>query len=145
MDALGMLALGLFIGSVVTIGIQATRDWSNLAKVLSTIFSAALAGTVFTFIEFLGGSKLGNALFYYPVGLLLGLMWGYARAALANVQAEHGNARTLGWLHLAGLFGCTLVVIALLFSPSLRGKLPNASDHSQAPNRAETSSTRPGG
>jgi len=124
MEALGMLALGTFVGSVIATGIRKTQDWSDLQKVLTTLISAALAGGVFTFLEYLGGNALGKALFLYPVGLLLGLAWLSAETAVANVQGANGPARVAGWLHIVGLVVITLLAVLTLLSSRFRGLLP---------------------
>jgi phosphate/sulfate permease len=124
MSYIGMLALGGFIGYVVTVGIQSVDDWSDLQKILATIISAALTGGVFSFIEFLGGNKLKDALFFYPIGLVLAMLWAYAPSALMQVQSPNNNVQLLAWLRLILAFTASLFVFAILFSPALRAKLP---------------------
>ena len=124
MSFIGMLALGIFVGSIISIGVLKTTDWSKLQGLFVTILGSALSGAVFAFINYLGGTKLGDAVFLYPLGLLLALMWAYARAAAQHIQAPDKSLRLLGWLHLVGLLIVTGATTSLLFSPSLRELLP---------------------
>jgi hypothetical protein len=122
MGTLGMTALGVFIGAVITIGIRQIKDWSKLRQLLTTLISAALAGAAFTFIQYVGESGLGTAIFFYPVGLVLGLGWANAPAAAENLRS---NKPLIGWLHIVGLAALTFFVVAVLFSPSFRSLLPS--------------------
>ena len=71
-------------------------------------------GAVFGFLSFLGGPQIGNALFMYPVGLLLGLMWFYGGIAVANIQSTNPSLRLLGWGHMLGLVTINVLVAVLL-------------------------------
>lgn len=121
MNYLGMLALGIFVGTIITVGVINTKDWTKIHGLLVTLLGAALSGAVFGFIEYLGGQSLGDALFNYPVGLLLGMMWAYVWVAARHIREGH---RLLGWLHIAGVVIVTLLALLILFSPEFRGLLP---------------------
>jgi hypothetical protein len=128
-----MLALGVFVGSIITVGVINTKDWTKLHGLLVTLLGAALSGTVFGFIDYLAaqsGQKLGDALFNYPVGLVLGMMWVYVQAAAENIKA--GN-RWLGWLHIAGVVIATAIALLILFSAPFRDLLPKSGNHSTPP------------
>jgi hypothetical protein len=71
---LGMCALGIFIGSVITYGLRKTEDWSNPGNVFSSVVGAAVAGAIFTFIKYLGGDTRPEAVALYPVGLAYGML-----------------------------------------------------------------------
>jgi hypothetical protein len=106
---LGMFCLGAFIGFVITYGLTKTTNWENPGNVFTSAISAAVAGGIFTFIEFLGGTSLGSALFLYPVGLAYG-------ALCANIRWVTGN--NVNWwiagLHI-GAFAAASVALSLLF------------------------------
>ena len=107
MQSLGMLALGTFIGWVVSYGLLQVTNWANPGNVFSAVISAAVAGGVFTFIQFLGGPNLGTALFMYPLGLAYGALC----AALIWV----GQERTLVMiLHILGFTVASALLLALL-------------------------------
>jgi hypothetical protein len=46
MQSLGMLALGTFIGWVVSYGLLQVTNWANPGNVFSAVISAAVAGVV---------------------------------------------------------------------------------------------------
>lgn len=134
MVALGMTMLGVFVGAVITIGIRQTEKWTDLQKFVTTVLTAALSGVVLAFLKGLDGS--GGAASYYPVGLVLGLVWANAPAARENVQSPARGVRTLGWLHFVGLVLLTVLVAGLLFWPDFRELLPpdvtSGGDHGTA-------------
>jgi hypothetical protein len=121
MKYLGMLALGIFVGSIITVGVINTKDWTKLQGLLVTLLGSALSGAVFGFIDYLGGPKLGDALFNYPLGLVLGMMWVYVEAAARHIREGY---RWLGWLHIAGVVIATVLTLLILFSPAFRECLP---------------------
>lgn len=119
-----MLALGLFVGFIISTGVIKTTDWTKLQGLFVTIIGSALSGGAFAFIEKLGGERLGDALFFYPIGLLLGLMWRYALAAITHIKSPDRPLQVVGWLHIIGMTLVTLFTALLLFTPSLRKLLP---------------------
>lgn len=137
MPTFGMLALGVFMGSIITFGIRGTTDWKNLEKTLGILISVAFSGGLFAFftmVQKLGGNLPGDALFMYPVGLVLGTGWVQAIAIPDLVGSEKRGVQLLGWLHAAGLVIITLMSLALLFSQSFRDQLPSATVESSARN-----------
>ncbi|MEI8573640.1 hypothetical protein U737_19415 [Methylomonas sp. LW13] len=124
MGHLGMLALGVFIGSLICIAVRKTTNWSDAAKVVVALIGAALSGTVFTFIEKILGTSLGAAMFMYPVGLAWSLVWLYADQSIEHIKSTDSNQRTAGWLHIAGIILGTIFVLLLLLSESFRALLP---------------------
>lgn len=116
-----MLALGIFVGSIITNGVIKTKDWTKLHGLLLTLLGAALSGTVFGFIDYLGGQRLGEALFNYPIGLVLGMMWVYVYAAAEHIREGY---HWLGWLHIVGVVIATVLALLILFSPAFRALLP---------------------
>ena len=124
MAYLGMLSLGAFIGTIITLATLSTTNWSDVGKVLTDLIGAAFTGGVFTFIQFLGGKKIGEGLFLYPVGLVLGMMWVYSKTAMINITSEKVESQILGWLHILGLVLMTLAALAILFTSKFRSMLP---------------------
>ena len=117
---LGMLTLGAFIGFIVTFGLQKITDWSNPGNVFSAVISAAVAGGVFTFIQFLGGDKLGVGLFVYPVGLAYGALCNNLRWV-----TDPNINKTIAFLHIVGFAIASILLLLLLLWPPLRGWLPS--------------------
>lgn len=114
MSYYGLLALGIFIGAVITISIQKNTNWKNTGSFIMTVIGAISTGGIFTLIEFLGGNELGDALFMYPIGLLLGLMWVFAKSATDNIKSTQKSAWILGVLHLIGIGIISIFVIIIL-------------------------------
>lgn len=116
MRSLGMLALGIFIGWITSYGLIHVHDWQNPANVFSAVISAAVAGAIFSFIQFLGGKALGDALFMYPLGLAYG--------ALLNSLSYIGYAEKITLqrgLHLfAVVFASALLLLLLFHEPTRR-------------------------
>jgi len=71
---LGMCALGIFIGAVITYGLRKVSDWSKPGNVFSSVVGAAVAGGILAFIKYLGGDTHPEAVALYPVGLAYGML-----------------------------------------------------------------------
>jgi len=128
MDFLGMLALGLFVGTIISLGIYNTKvdAWQKLGTMLSVTLGAAFGGTVFIFLEALGGKTLGAARFMYPVGLILGMMWVYIRWAEEQMESGTPLEKKLGLGHLVLVLFITavvLVIVVMAFFPGGRVSL----------------------
>jgi hypothetical protein len=121
MSWLGLLMLGAFVGFVVTYGLREVRDWSNPANVFSAVVSAAVSGGVFVFIQWLGGEKLGEALFMYPVGLAYGALC----VNLRWVTGQNANG-TIAYLHIFGFAVASILLALLLLSNDFRQLLPKS-------------------
>lgn len=124
MSYLGLLALGVFVGTLLSTAVRKTTSWSDAVKVIVAMLGAALSGTVFTFIEKMMGTTLGPALFMYPVGLAWSLLWLYADQAIENVKSSVANQQIVGWLHISGMILGTVLVLLLLLSQDFRDLLP---------------------
>ena len=117
LDYLGMFALGGFVGALVTFGLRFITGFPTFAKALTMILGAALSGTVLLFIERLDS---GRALGAYCVGLLIALMWAYARLAITHIKSTDRGLKVLGWAHIVGVVLATLVALALVLPPAFR-------------------------
>src|ERR1700730_3168658 len=105
---LGMFCLGAFIGFVTTFGLIKITDWSRPGNVLTSVISAAVAGGVFTFIQYLGGASLGSALFLYPVGLAYG-------ALCTNLRwvTDPNATKWVAGLHIAAFAAASVALLLL--------------------------------
>jgi hypothetical protein len=127
MDKLGMLALGAFVGGVLSLGLPLTKTLSvdEFRKVAIFVLGSAFTGPVFVLIGYFGGSKLGEALFAYPIGLGLSLLWFYVRMSLENIRNADRNLKILGWLHVGAITFVTLVAAYIFVLPVIvAGKTP---------------------
>ena len=80
MAFVGLLALGLFVGSIITLGLQHAAESVGAYKtVVGVIIATAFGGLVLAFLNKAQSMKNVDAqsFFMYPIGLLLGLMWIY--------------------------------------------------------------------
>lgn len=124
MSNVGLLTLGIFVGTLICVAVRKTTNWSDAVKVIVALLGAALSGGVFTFIEKRLGTSLGPALFMYPVGLAWSLLWLYADQAIVSVNSSSSSQKIVGWLHIAGMALGTLLVLLLLLSEKFRKLLP---------------------
>lgn len=124
MGFLGLLTLGVFVGTLLCAAIRKITNGSDAIKVVSAMLATALSGIVFTFIEKMMGTTLGPALFMYPVGLAYSLLWLYSDHAIENVRSPIANQQIVGWLHICGMVLGTALVLLLLLSKSFRNLLP---------------------
>ncbi len=124
MGHLGLLALGVFVGTLICIAVRKTTNWSDGVKVVVALLGAALSGTVFTSIQKMPGQSLGAALFMYPIGLAWSLLWLYSDQSIENIRSGNGHLKLVGWLHIAGMVLGTVLVLLLLLSKDFRGLLP---------------------
>lgn len=115
MATVSFLSLGLFVGLVISFALLHITDWTNWAAVLSGAFSAAAAGAIFVFLELADLGKSGssnNAKYAYPMGLLLALLWVF-------IHYAHKHKT----MYFIGGSTATLIVLAILFVPSVRRRL----------------------
>lgn len=116
MAALGLLILGAFVGYIITYALKKVGDWTNPVATLTGILSAAVAGTLFAFME--KYASIGESIFYYPIGL------GYGALCNGLEWVAQDDMSPLKWLHLAAFAAASVAIVALMFSESLRGLLP---------------------
>ncbi|MEL6951249.1 MAG: hypothetical protein AAGM16_14165 [Pseudomonadota bacterium] len=117
MNYLGMFTLGAFVGGLLTLGIDKQKTLSEYTKLITTVLGAAFSGVVMGFIGYLGNLGIGDAIFMYPVGLLMALLWFYSGVAMNNIRSDKNNLRALGYAHMAALVMISLLVMVLLSKP----------------------------
>lgn len=103
---IGFLCLGGFIGGVLNYGIQYIDSLDDFLKSINLIVGTAIAGSVLLFLQFLSKEKFvkedKNAIYAYPLGLLLALLWLQARKGLMQLP-EFYNKLFIG-LHILLIF-----------------------------------------
>ena len=124
MSYIGLLSLGIFVGTLLCVAVRKTTEWTDAIKSIVAMIGVALSGVVFTFIEKILGASIGPAVFMYPVGLAWSMLWLFGDICLENLKSEHSHQKLLGWLHLCGMVFATLLVLLLLFSEGFRDRLP---------------------
>ena len=121
MAYLGMLTLGAFVGAVLAVGLSQIQGVGGYVKVVGFLLASALTGGVFTFIDYLGGPKLGGAIFAYPGGLLLGVVWYWVNTeAVPRIMAADASRedKILGWGHVVFAVVLTVIAAALVLPPA---------------------------
>jgi hypothetical protein len=122
MIAVGMFALGGFIGFVITFCLLRIQDWKKSSAILSGAISAAIAGGLFTFIKMLetqSGGPIGPGIFYYPLGLAYGVL-----TTRLEWLGSQGGERWVRIGHAALWVAFTILLVVLFLSRSLRSLLP---------------------
>jgi len=124
MAAIGMTALGAFIGWIIAYVLYRISNWGDPISVLTGVISAAVAGAVFTFIKYLDehGAPTAGAIYYYPVGLAYGaacngLGW-VAGSVDPNLRAPTFLLRIV---HIAVVVLASVLILILLFRPDYLG------------------------
>jgi len=124
MAAIGMTALGAFIGWVIAYVLYRITNWGDPISVLSGVISAAVAGAVFTFIKYVDehGAPVAGAIYYYPVGLAYGAVCNGLGWVAGSVDA------TLKWptillraFHILAVVLVSVLILILLFDPGYFG------------------------
>jgi hypothetical protein len=106
---IGMLALGGFVGVVVTGGLRFITA-TTLVKIVATILGAVFGGVVLRFLNNTGKPADGYALAGYPIGLMVASFWVYANVLSGMVADPTLSTRITG---IAGLLG---IIVATGFA-----------------------------
>jgi hypothetical protein len=120
---IGMCALGIFIGAVITYGLRKIEDWTKPGNVFSSVVGAAVAGGILGFIKYLGGDTHPEAVALYPIGLAYGML------CINLTWLTEDNAKTWSLIlvkiaHGVAFAGATYLLIRLFLDPSFRQMLP---------------------
>jgi hypothetical protein len=121
MAFVGMFALGIFVGGLVTLGFRnASTSVGDFLKVLSAVLTGTFGGAVIGFIDKYaapGSAKIDPmSLFMYPVGLLVALLWLYA----ADILQQPTWIKRCG---IGALFTITIVAALLALWPAFRASV----------------------
>ena len=128
---IGMCALGVFVGYLVTFGLRKIPDasWGNPSSVFSAVISAdpwAAASFAFPSAISSGGDKLGPGLFLYPIGLAYGRL--LRQSALGRgIELEQPSERRkkiLAALFISGFALASVLLLLIFLSATFRGWLP---------------------
>ncbi|HTV81022.1 MAG TPA: hypothetical protein VME18_00095 [Acidobacteriaceae bacterium] len=122
MAYVGLLALGLFVGSVAVLGFKQAQN--DFVKGGPAILGAALSGVAMVFLErFLPKGTAADAVYMYPIGLLVAVPWFYLPEIIefgvgsAEAQLRH---RALMTLAIIGTVAITALAATLSFVPEFR-------------------------
>ncbi|MEO1641540.1 MAG: hypothetical protein AAFU41_20105 [Pseudomonadota bacterium] len=118
MSYLGLLCLGLFVGGVIGMGVTEGKVWGSGPGAFATIFGAALGGSLGVFLQF--APDLGDAVFAYPMGLVLGFIWPFVRGSWGIVKEGDEGSFTFALGHVLVLLALSAFVLAMMMFPEMR-------------------------
>jgi hypothetical protein len=107
MDYLGLFCLGVFVGTIATLGLRRVESIPDWEKVLAFTLPAVLSGAAMVFVD---RFKYSPAFGCYPLGLVAALVWAYITVALAHVRKADEPSpgrRALAWAHIVLAFVVT--------------------------------------
>lgn len=111
------LSLGGFVAGMLIVGLKTVKDNAdNFVKISNTtIFAAFVGAAIFPLITFINDQTKTNgpALFMYPIGLAISMLWFYAEDAQQNISSEKLNDKLLGSVHIAGVYILTFMGIGI--------------------------------
>ena len=111
----GMLALGIFVGVVVTLGLkQAVNSPDSFIKIMGAVLTATFSGAVVAFMDKYKGPVEPKSFFMYPIGLLVALLWLY----FEDVWKQSNWFLSVGGVICIVLI--TLIAAAVALVPPLR-------------------------
>lgn len=112
MALLGMLAMGVFVGLLASQGTQFADNAENWKKLLAAMLGSCFGGVVVTYMS-REMKTAGNAIYLYPVGLLLGYTWFQTPKLAAMIVGPPGIGF---WVGLAGAVGNVILsIVAFIF------------------------------
>jgi len=113
-----MLAMGVFVGLLVTQGMDYAKDIETYKKILTVVLSSSFGGVVVAYI----GKQLDKkeAIPMYPVGLLLGYVWLQIPKLAALIIGGSTLSFWLGVLGMVGSLILTIVAVAVIVIERLR-------------------------
>lgn len=119
LEFLGMLCLGAYVGGILNYGLGQIKNDSTFKEIVTTIFSAAFAGSVFLFLQLLINKEKSelnpDTIYVYPVGLILALLWAQVPYSIKErIKSEHTGLRIVGWGHLILILSITLYILIKL-------------------------------
>ncbi|MEO1640589.1 MAG: hypothetical protein AAFU41_15210 [Pseudomonadota bacterium] len=106
------------MGGVIGMGVTAGKVWEDGTKAITTIVAAALSGSLGIFLQFV--DDLGDAVFAYPMGLVLGFIWPFVRGSWGILKNKEQGNRVYALAHVVTLVVVSLLVFALTMSPYAR-------------------------
>ncbi|MEL6838436.1 MAG: hypothetical protein AAFP85_04045 [Pseudomonadota bacterium] len=99
MSYLGLLCLGLFVGGVIGLAISDGSMWEKGTGAITAILGAALGGALGVFLQY-APTDLGDAVFAYPIGLVLGVIWPFGRGSWAIIKTGEKGNKIYAGLHI---------------------------------------------
>jgi len=118
---IGMLCLGAFVGGIMNYGLAKIHDHESFLKVSAAIAGSVFSGGVFLYLQFMT-SKLEmkgvlkqEAIYFYPIGLILALLWLQVLSTIENLLKPESKNKIIGWLHFIFVSLITIGILIILF------------------------------
>lgn len=119
---IGMFCLGAFVAGIMNYGLSKIRDSDTFIKVCGAIVGAVFGGVIFIFIQYLDrqpdvkpSATIGNAVYMYPIGLLMSLLWFQVLNSIRNWIPHDTGKTVIAWLHFSFVSLLTIWLVILLF------------------------------
>lgn len=126
MSFVGMLCLGLFVGAVIGLVMVKDSILSATNKTFSAIFGAAIGGGIGAFIQYID-APLGDAVYAYPMGLVLGFIWPFVKGSWELVREKDGiKNHPIAALHVLAVVLVSVLTFLIVMIPQVRGMLDTA-------------------
>jgi hypothetical protein len=122
---IGLLCFGLFVGTLLCVGILFIADMASWQKAITFILAITASGAMFKFLDILGTKDHPDALAGYPIGLFIALLWSFCGYANARIQSTDKRYQFFGWMHLAGVVGVTTVLVTYTVLQAPMGSMGN--------------------
>ncbi|MEL6682554.1 MAG: hypothetical protein AAFQ09_07900 [Pseudomonadota bacterium] len=124
MSYLGLLCLGLFVGGVIGLATSESSMWEKSTGGISAVLGAALGGALGVFLQYIPADQgLGDAVFAYPIGLVLGFIWPFGRGSWGIIKKKEPGNKFLAGLHISALVGVSALTFYLVMVPNGRAWL----------------------
>ncbi|MEL7300530.1 MAG: hypothetical protein AAFM92_09130 [Pseudomonadota bacterium] len=139
----GLLCLGLFVGGIIGMGFVEDsaspvtdadgkivdpgglrpQGMASSGKAVKSLLGAAIGGGLGAFIQ-LVEAPIGEAVFAYPVGLLLGFIWPFVKGSWCLVRDAGGlkgiKDHPVAALHVGSILFVSAATLLLVIVPNVR-------------------------
>lgn len=111
------LSLGGFVAGMMIVGLRTVKDNADaFVKISNTTVFAALTGAgIFPLITFVTSQTKtsGPAIYMYPIGLGVTMLWFYAEDAQRNIESKEWKTCLLGWVQMLATWLASLAVLLI--------------------------------
>ncbi len=108
---IGLLCFGLFVGTLLCLGLSFIADIKAWQKAATYILGAVLSAALLKFLDILGSKEHPDAISGYPIGLFIALLWSFNGRASVRLQSPDPRVQFFGWLQLTWVILITVVLV----------------------------------
>ncbi len=99
------------------VGLKTVKDNVDAFVKISntTVFAAFTGAGIFPLITFVNSQTKtsGPAIYMYPIGLGVAMLWFYAQDAQKNIESEQRNTSLLGWVQMSATWFASFAAIVI--------------------------------